>query len=201
MKTNVEYDFLSKLLDVIEHHILPLTVGSVKLGNKVFGAAILKKSDFSLITVETNNEIKNPLLHGEVNCLNKFFERSNNDKAYNTRDLIFLSTHEPCSMCLSAITWSGFDNIYYFFDYEDSRDNFKIPHDLKILEEVFKIKNGKYNKHNSFWHSTSIISLVLKLSMHKKNILLERVSKIKVEYQKISENYQLNKSNNNIPLR
>ena len=57
MKTNVEYDFLSKLLDVIEHHILPLTEASVKLGNKVFGAAILKKTDFSLITVETNNDI------------------------------------------------------------------------------------------------------------------------------------------------
>ena len=32
----------------------------------------------------------------------------------------FLSSHEPCSLCLSAITFSGFDNFYYLFPYEST---------------------------------------------------------------------------------
>jgi hypothetical protein len=41
-------------------------------------------------------------------------------------------------MCLSAIAWSGFDNFYYLFSYEDTRDEFEIPHDRAILAEVFR---------------------------------------------------------------
>lgn len=39
---------------------------AVKKGNKVFGAAILKLSDLSLVAVGTNTEIECPLWHGEV---------------------------------------------------------------------------------------------------------------------------------------
>ena len=35
-------------------------------GNKVFGAAILKLSDLSLVCVGTNTEVESPLWHGEV---------------------------------------------------------------------------------------------------------------------------------------
>lgn len=38
----------------------------VKKGNKVFGAAILKRSDLSLVVVGTNTETECPLWHGEV---------------------------------------------------------------------------------------------------------------------------------------
>ena len=37
-------------------------------------------------------------------------------------------------MCMSAITWAGFDNYLLFQPREDSRDAFAIPHDLKILK-------------------------------------------------------------------
>lgn len=39
---------------------------AVKKGNKVFGAAVLKLSDLSLVAVGTNTEIECPLWHGEV---------------------------------------------------------------------------------------------------------------------------------------
>ncbi len=52
----------ARLLDVIEHDILPLTARGVSLGNKVFGAAILRKSDLSLVIAETNNEPRKPAL-------------------------------------------------------------------------------------------------------------------------------------------
>ncbi len=44
-----------------------------------------------------------------------------------------------------------FDNFYYFFTYEDSRDAFGIPHDLKILKEVFGVDDGGYRRSNEFW--------------------------------------------------
>ena len=61
-------------------------------------------------------------------------------------ECLFLSTHEPCSMCLSAITWAGYDNFHYLFSHEESRDDFAIPHDLRILKEVFRLDAGGYAK-------------------------------------------------------
>ena len=65
---------IDRLFDVIENDIVPLTAAGVANGNKLFGAAILRKSDLSLVLAETNNEVENPLWHGEVHCLKRFYE-------------------------------------------------------------------------------------------------------------------------------
>ena len=46
---NEEQLLIAKLLKVLEENILPLTKIEVKRGNKIFGAAILKKSDLNLV--------------------------------------------------------------------------------------------------------------------------------------------------------
>jgi tRNA(Arg) A34 adenosine deaminase TadA len=63
----------ARFLDVIERDIVPLTRAGVAAGNKLFGAAILKKSDLSLVVAATNAETENPLFHGEVSALNAFY--------------------------------------------------------------------------------------------------------------------------------
>jgi tRNA(Arg) A34 adenosine deaminase TadA len=186
-----------RLLDVIENDILPLTERGVADGNKVFGAAILRKSDLSLVIAETNNETENPLWHGEVHTLKRFYEMAEKPP---TGELIFLSTHEPCSMCLSAITWAGFDNFTYFFSHEDSRDSFSIPHDLKILKEVFRLEPGGYARDNAFWKSAPIAALIAAAPEAERAALDEQAARITERYAALSAHYQDGKADNAIPL-
>ena len=190
---------LEKILNVFLNEVLPLTEKGVAKGSKIFGAAIIKKDDLSVVIAETNNEIENPLWHGEIHALKKFYELDSNTRP-NEKDCMFLSSHEPCSMCLSAITFSGFDNFYYQFSYSDTNNKFNIPHDLNILKEVFKINDGKYNKENSYWKSQNINLLIEKLPTSKKEKKLSQLNEIKKKYQILSNQYQENKDGNSIPL-
>ena len=191
---------LEKCLDIFTKEILPITEKGVSEGNKIFGAAILKKKDLSLVVAGSNNEIENPIWHGETYTLKKFYEISK-DTRPSEKDCIFLCSHEPCSLCLSAITFSGFDNFYYLFPYKITDNEFSIPHDLKILKEVFKVNNGEYNKENSYWKSHSIHMLIEKLSTLKKEKFMNQLEKIKKSYIILSNKYQASKNENFIPLK
>ncbi len=190
---------LEKILNIFSKEVLPLTEKGVAKGSKIFGAAIIKKEDFSIVVAETNNEIENPLWHGEMHALKKFYELDTNIRP-KEKDCIFLSSHEPCSMCLSGITFSGFDNFYYLFPYAATNEEFNIPHDLNILKEVFKINDGEYNKENSYWKSQNINLLIERLPPAKKEKILNQLDEIKKKYQTLSNQYQENKDGNSIPL-
>ncbi len=194
VKSDQQSSLTQRLLNVIEHDIVPLTRAGVEAGNKVFGAAILRKDDLSLVIAATNAELDNPLWHGEVATLKGFYEIPAGERP-DTADCIFLTTHEPCSLCLSAITWAGFDNFYYFFGYEATRDAFNIPHDLKILREVFKIDDGAYRRSNSFWTSHSLIDLC-----GDNPDRLAQIEQIRRAYDDLSQTYQASKEDNIIPL-
>lgn len=185
------------LLDVMERDVLPMTERGVAAGNKVFGAALLRKSDMSVVIAGTNSETDNPLLHGEINTLNQFYELTDRPP---TRDLLFLSTHEPCPLCLSAITWAGFDNFYYFFTYEDSRDAFAIPHDLRILKELFDVDDGGYRRSNAFWTCYSIRDMVESEPEPLRTRLREQDLRIRDIYTTLSKQYQESKGDNDIPF-
>lgn len=187
------------LLNAMERHIIPKTRQGVSRGNKVFGAALLWKSDYSVFLAETNNEVDSPLWHGETHTLKKFYEITPRERP-DTKDLLFLSTHEPCSMCLSAITWCGFDNFYYFFSHEDSRDSFSIPHDLRILKEVFTLDPGGYRRSNAYWQGHSIRKLIEPIPGRTGEELKARADEIARQYESLSGRYQEGKESNSIPL-
>lgn len=97
---------IDTFINAYKNSILPLTREGVKAGNRVFGAAVLRKSDLSVVVAGTNTASKNPLYHGEVSCLNNFFAMPAESRP-PASECIFLSTHEPCKLgCGLVALWT-----------------------------------------------------------------------------------------------
>jgi tRNA(Arg) A34 adenosine deaminase TadA len=200
---------LDRLLDVIEFDIAPRTQSGVERGNKLFGAAILRKSDLTLVVAETNNETDNPLWHGEMHAIKRFYEMAP-DQRPSPKDCLFLATHEPCSLCLSGITWSGFDNFYYLFSHQDSADSFAIPYDIQILKAVYAVPDPDraaaapdrdlYNRTNAFFVSHDMSRMIAGLDRGTKERLTGRVDDLTALYADLSATYQRDKGKRGIPL-
>jgi tRNA(Arg) A34 adenosine deaminase TadA len=200
---------LNRLLDVVEQDLVPLSQAGVASGNKIFGAAILRKSDWSLVVAAVNAEAANPLWHGEMHAIKKLYELPA-DARPQPSDCLFLATHEPCSLCLSGITWSGFDNFYYLFSYEDTRDEFGIPHDIRILREVYAVPDPDrtevppdrplYNRKNDFFEAHDIVAMTGGLDRGHKELLTERIDAVTAAYRELSAAYQREKGKRGIPL-
>jgi len=196
---------VSALLSVTESSVIPLTRTQVSSGNKLFGAAILTKSSLESVTVATNNESASPLLHGEINCIQTFFASPSKTRPA-TKDCIFFATHEPCSLCLSGITWSGFNEFYYLFTYEDSRDLFAIPYDIDILQSVYQVPSlgdspetlaakPLYNRKNKFFTARSIADVITTVQDPvEKARLTDEVVRVKAMYNALSDTYQKGKA-------
>lgn len=127
-------------LKIIEDIIFPLTKTNMeqKIGN-IFGACLAKidnNGEIIIPVVESNSILanNNPLMHGEVTVLFKGFAELN---TMNLQDYCLISSHEPCSMCISAIAWAGIKKVFYLFSYEDTAKYFNFSEDLNFCKNIF----------------------------------------------------------------
>lgn len=176
-------EVLNRLLDVIEKEIVPLTEKGVAIGNKVFGAAVLRKEDLSLVLAETNHEAMSPLWHGEVWAIKMFYELQEHPAS---GDCLFLSTHQPCCMCASALAWSGFREILYLFDYESTETDFNIPHDRRMVRELFGCDVPRPK--NAYFSWTSLTAEIELLDPGAPE--RSRLSVLRTIYTRLSDVYQ-----------
>jgi tRNA(Arg) A34 adenosine deaminase TadA len=200
---NEKFRVIDRILGVLETEVAPRTLAGVQAGNKLFGAAILKKSDLSTVIAATNTETGNPLMHGEVTTILAYYDLP---KAHRPApsDTIFVSTHEPCPLCLSSITWGGWDNFFYLFTYEDSRDAYGIPHDIVMLEEIFRCPDGTYSEKNKYWSSWGLRALIGTMPSDQQAKFQKRVAALTKSYAEMSDIYQQAKAAGtgaDVPLR
>ena len=191
---------IDRLLDVVEHEIVPLTRASVRDGNKIFGGAVLRKSDLSTVVAVTNQESVNPLNHGEIATINAFYGIPTGDRP-PAAETIFVSTHEPCPLCLGGLTWGGWDNFFYLFSYRDTMDAFSIPHDIRLNEEIWRVKDGEYEHRNRYWCAWHIGALIDGIEPASRSGFAQRAVELRATYGELSAIYQASRgSGAEIPL-
>jgi len=185
---------IKTMLNVIENEIIPLTSSGVGAGNKVFGAAILRP-DLTCDVASTNAETVCPLFHGEVKCI---YDWSAKTPASNrgplARSSIFLSTHEPCCMCIASILWTGFTKLFYFLPYETTTAQ-GIPHDVNTMHELWGVSG--YRRQNKYFASACLQELIRDLpeSEVKQDILVQSSRLLQV-YNSMSDQYHAEKKDN-----
>jgi len=165
-----------RLLHVIRNDIYPVTERLVAEGNNLFGAAVLDGPNLDVVVVGSNRREEDPTLHGEIATIHAFYSLPNRPDPAET---VFLSTHEPCPMCAAALAWCGFREIYFLFDYRETAEDFAMPGDLAVLEELFGAKELRHE--NAFFRMVPIRELAEKSP--RRESLLGEIESIKALYK------------------
>ena len=95
---------------------MQLAEEAVKSGGAPYGAVIVDPGKGEIVVKGNNHASINPIWHGEMDALNKLAEIVGKDgeSVYEVAPKLELYTSaEPCSMCMSALAWSGIGRVYY----------------------------------------------------------------------------------------
>jgi len=75
-----------------------------------FGAVIVRPDTGEVLARGVNNSRANPILHGEIACMNDYVQSRGNQ---GWAALALYTTGEPCSMCMSALVWAGIGGVVF----------------------------------------------------------------------------------------
>ena len=75
-----------------------------------FGAVIVRPDTGEVLARGVNNSRANPILHGEIACMNDYVQSHGNQ---GWAALALYTTGEPCSMCMSALVWARIGGVVY----------------------------------------------------------------------------------------
>lgn len=125
-------DKIKKMLEVIRDEILPLTEGEIANGNGTTGGAVLRADTLTSVMIGSSGTRMNPIMHGEMDALIRFFKLPVHP---DPSELIFLTTHEPCAMCATAIGLAGFREIWTLRDSKICNDTCSDIFGTKMRDE------------------------------------------------------------------
>ena len=176
---------LDRVLSSIEEEILPQTTTQLARGNKMFGAAVLDAFTGDTVVAATNLETACPIHHGEVVAIEAWSQLKKRPRA---SECLFVATHEPCCLCVSAIVWSGFERCVFLFPYETTKRQ-GIPHDLDIMYELWRVE--RYQRRNRYLATSGVSTLIAALPPSSERADLEaRVSKLAAAYDALADSYK-----------
>ena len=93
-----------------------------------FGAVMVRPGVGEVVARGVNDSAANPILHGEIACMNDYVKRNGNQ---GWAPLVLYTTGEPCSMCMSALVWAGIGGVVFGTSIEGIRragiDQINIP--------------------------------------------------------------------------
>ena len=176
---------LDRVLSSIEEAILPQTKTGLAKGNKMFGAAVLDAFSGDTVVAATNLETACPIHHGEVVAIEAWSKLKKRPRA---SECLFVATHEPCCLCVSAIVWSGFERCVFLFPYETTKRQ-GIPHDLNIMYELWRVE--RYQRRNRYLATSGVSTLIAALPPSSERADLEkRVARLAAAYDALADSYK-----------
>lgn len=75
-----------------------------------YGAVITEAATGEIVAEGVNASRDNPVLHGEIACMNDYVHRNGN-KGWESK--ILYTTCEPCPMCAAALVWAKIGGVVY----------------------------------------------------------------------------------------
>jgi len=89
-------------------------LAAIELGKRnpfwPFGAVITRADSGAIIAQGVNDARANPVLHGEIACMNDYVARNGNT---GWSDCVLYTTAEPCPMCMSALVWAHIGGVVF----------------------------------------------------------------------------------------
>lgn len=75
-----------------------------------YGAVMTEAATGAVVAEGVNDAFKNPILHGEIACMNDYVRRSGNT-GWDSK--ILYTTCEPCPMCITALIWAKIGGVVF----------------------------------------------------------------------------------------